>query len=66
MQEVFLSYSTQVLRICVILLVAWLLQLVAARLIRVFRAYMASRTEISRIEIPYPHLAIQRAKPRAA
>ncbi|HVL36153.1 MAG TPA: mechanosensitive ion channel family protein [Burkholderiales bacterium] len=41
------------LRIAVILLLAWVLQAVAARLIRLFRAYMARRTsgdEVSRIE----------------
>jgi moderate conductance mechanosensitive channel len=43
----------QTLRIAAILLLAWLLQAVAARLIRVFRAYMARRTgadEIGRVE----------------
>jgi small-conductance mechanosensitive channel len=40
-------------RVLVILLVAWLLQAIAARLIRVFRGYMARRTgadELSRVE----------------
>jgi small-conductance mechanosensitive channel len=40
-------------RIVVILLVAWLLQAVAARLIRIFRSYVARRTgadEVSRVE----------------
>jgi small conductance mechanosensitive channel len=43
----------QLLRIVAILLLAWLLQAVAARLIRVFRTYMARRTgpdEIGRAE----------------
>ena len=41
------------LRIAAILVLAWILQLAAARLIRVFRGYMARRTgadEIGRIE----------------
>src|SRR5688500_623006 len=43
----------QTLRIITILVLAWILQMVAARLIRIFRAYMARRTggdEIARIE----------------
>jgi small-conductance mechanosensitive channel len=43
----------QTLRIAAILALAWILQIVAARLIRIFRAYMARRTggdEIARIE----------------
>jgi small conductance mechanosensitive channel len=42
-----------VLRIVVILVLAWILQIVAGRLIRLFRAYMGRRTsgdEISRVE----------------
>ncbi|HYG55514.1 MAG TPA: mechanosensitive ion channel family protein [Burkholderiales bacterium] len=45
--------AIQVLRIIVILVLAWVLQAVAARLIRLFRAYMQRRTggdEIARIE----------------
>ncbi|HEU4350865.1 MAG TPA: mechanosensitive ion channel family protein [Burkholderiales bacterium] len=63
MQE-FLSYFREVdastkaiivqsLRVAAILLLAWLLQAVASRLIRVFRTYMARRTsadEIGRVE----------------
>jgi small conductance mechanosensitive channel len=43
----------QVLRIVAILLVAWILQAVAARLIRLFRAYMSRRAgpdEVGRVE----------------
>jgi small conductance mechanosensitive channel len=43
----------QTLRIIAILIVAWLLQAVAARLIRIFRAYMVGRTgpdEVGRVE----------------
>src|ERR687898_2058048 len=43
----------QTLRVAAILVLAWVLQAVAARLIRVFRAYMARRTgsdEIGRLE----------------
>jgi small conductance mechanosensitive channel len=43
----------QTLRITAILVLAWILQIVAARLIRIFRGYMARRTggdEIARIE----------------
>jgi small-conductance mechanosensitive channel len=43
----------QTLRIAAILVLAWILQIVAARLIRIFRAYMARRTggdEVARIE----------------
>jgi small conductance mechanosensitive channel len=54
MQEL-LSYAVfvQALRIVAILLLAWVLQAVAARLIRVFRIYMSRRTgadEIGRVE----------------
>jgi len=45
--------ATQAFRIFVILLLAWVLQALAARLIRLFRAYMSRRTggdEIGRIE----------------
>ncbi|MGQ0545025.1 MAG: mechanosensitive ion channel family protein [Betaproteobacteria bacterium] len=45
--------ATQAFRIFVILLLAWILQAIAARLIRVFRAYMARRTdpgEVGRVE----------------
>jgi small conductance mechanosensitive channel len=45
--------AAQALRVAVILLVAWLLQAVAARLIRAFRGYMSRRTggdEIGRVE----------------
>jgi len=41
------------LRVIVILIITWILQVIAARLIRLFRAYMARRTsgdEIARIE----------------
>ena len=43
----------QVMRIIAILVLAWILQIVAARLIRIFRTYMARRTggdEVARIE----------------
>ena len=43
----------QVLRVIAILVLAWILQIVAARLIRIFRTYMARRTggdEVARIE----------------
>jgi moderate conductance mechanosensitive channel len=43
----------QTLRIIAILVLAWILQIVAARLIRIFRTYMARRTggdEVARIE----------------
>ena len=43
----------QTLRIIAILVLAWILQILAARLIRIFRSYMARRTrgdEIARIE----------------
>ena len=43
----------QVLRVIAILVLAWILQIVAARLIRIFRTYMAQRTggdEVARIE----------------
>lgn len=45
--------ATQVGRIAVILVLAWALQIVAARLIRLFRIYMSRRTggdEVARIE----------------
>jgi len=45
--------ATQAFRIFVILLLAWVLQALAARLIRLFRAYMSRRTggdEIGRVE----------------
>jgi moderate conductance mechanosensitive channel len=45
--------GTQAFRVLVILLLAWLLQTIAARLIRAFRSYMSRRTggdEIARVE----------------
>jgi small-conductance mechanosensitive channel len=46
--------ATQALRIVVILVIAWVLQAIAARLIRLFRAYMSRRMtgvdELARIE----------------